>query len=177
MVGEALSLVSEDAGFRNVEIVQRLGDTLPHILVDPFQVKQVLLNLFLNAIEAMDHGGTLTVATEVEPRDGGAPSVTIAVTDTGRGLDADELGKLFEPFYTTKPKGTGLGLTIVSRLVEQNGGRTDVTSVKGEGTKFFLTFPSAPDGRAAHGHAAEPNSRGDEPRSGPNEAGSAEEES
>lgn len=150
VVAEALSLVSEDAGFRQVEVIQQLGDDLPDILVDPFQVRQILLNLLLNAIESMDHGGRLTVATRACP-EGGAPSVSVSVADTGKGLDGDEVGRLFEPFYTTKQKGTGLGLTIVSRLVEQNGGHIDVTSVKGEGTTFSVRFPVAHEGAGGRG--------------------------
>ena len=143
IVEEALALVSEDALFKNVEIVRRLGDDLPAVYVDPSQVRQALLNVLLNAIEAMGGGGRLTVATMVS-RDGeGPPFVRIDVTDTGDGMDADELTRLFEPFYTTKEKGTGLGLTIVSRLVEQNGGRVLVTSTKGEGSTFSILLPIA----------------------------------
>jgi two-component system sensor histidine kinase HydH len=173
VVREALSLVSEDAGFRNVRVVQKLGNDLPHALADPLQVKQVLLNLFLNAIEAMGQGGTLTVATGAERCDDGRPYVTIAVTDTGVGLDADELVKLFEPFYTTKQKGTGLGLTIVSRLVEQNGGHIDVTSATGEGTTFSLRLPTVPGGGASRESAGGPSTGEGEPESGSDGAGSA----
>lgn len=148
LVEEALALVSEDAGFRNVSIVRRMADGLPRILVDQYQIRQALLNVLLNAIEAMGGGGRLTIetnlvtdteATQPEP----ARFVSIAVTDTGPGLDVDELDKLFEPFYTTKQKGTGLGLTIVSRLIEQNGGHIGISSAVGEGTTFSLRFPVA----------------------------------
>ncbi len=148
MVGEALALVSEDAGYRNVSIVRRMAGEPPRVLVDPFQIRQALLNILLNAIEAMGGGGTLTVETSVAPdpdapADGPAGHVSISVSDTGPGLNVDELDKLFEPFYTTKQKGTGLGLTIVSRLVEQNGGHIGISSAVGEGTTFSVRLPVA----------------------------------
>ena len=173
IVGEALSLVSEDAGFRDVEIAQALESDLPQIIVDQFQVKQILLNLLLNAIEAMDGGGTLSVTTATLPGDD--PSVRVSVTDTGRGLDAEEIDKLFEPFYTTKQKGTGLGLTIVSRLVEQNGGHIVVSSVRGEGTEFSITFPAAPGGGAPSGNVDESSGPDLEPEEGEGEADDASE--
>ncbi len=156
LVEEALALVSEDAGFRNVSIVRRMTADLPPVLVDQFQMRQALLNILLNAIEAMGGGGTLTVETALgadpdAPSTDSAGQVSMSVTDTGPGLNVDELDKLFEPFYTTKQKGTGLGLTIVSRLVEQNGGHISISSAVGEGTTFSLRFPAAasetgPDG-------------------------------
>jgi two-component system sensor histidine kinase HydH len=143
IVEEALALVSEDAQFRRVTIVKGLEDGLPDVLVDPLQIRQALLNVLLNAIEAMGEGGTLTIETAATSSADGPPSVTLSVTDTGEGMSAEEVGKLFEPFYTTKPSGTGLGLTVVSRVVEQNGGRVSVKSARGEGTTFSLVLPIA----------------------------------
>jgi len=143
LVEEALALVSEDAQFRRVDIVKRLGEALPDVLVDPMQMRQALLNVLLNAIEAMGGGGTLTLTTSAAGSAGGRQTVTVSVSDTGPGMTAEEISKLFEPFYTTKPKGTGLGLTVVSRVVEQNGGRVQVNSAPGEGTTFSLIFPAA----------------------------------
>jgi two-component system sensor histidine kinase HydH len=153
IVEDALSLVSEDADFKNVKIVTELAETLPHILVDARQVRQALLNVLLNGMEAMGDGGTLKVTTTIVAPEGGAtpasadarpPHVAIEVTDTGDGMSEQEQAKLFEPFYTTKPTGTGLGLTIVSRLVEQNGGHIHVTSTKGTGTTFSMVFTTSP---------------------------------
>jgi len=141
IIEEALALVSEDAQFRRVEIRSALGAELPDVLVDPMQMRQALLNVLLNAIEAMGGGGTLTIETVATGSADGPPTVTINVTDTGEGLSEDEVEKLFEPFYTTKPRGTGLGLTVVSRVLEQNGGRVGVRSSRGEGTMFSLVLP------------------------------------
>ena len=143
IIEEALALVSEDAQFKRVTIEKRLLEGLPDVLVDPMQMRQALLNVLLNAIEAMSDGGTLTVETAVTDSADGPPTVTLSVTDTGVGMSAEEVGKLFEPFYTTKPRGTGLGLTVVSRVVEQNGGRVGVRSAPGEGTTFSLVLPVA----------------------------------
>ena len=88
----------------------------------------------------MRGGGKLPVRTVLRP--GVQPYVAVEITDTGVGMDDDEMGKLFEPFYTTKPEGTGLGLTIVSRLIEQNRGRLGVQSSRGEGTTFTISLPT-----------------------------------
>lgn len=143
MIEEALALVSEDAQFKRVSIETKLAEGLPDVLVDPMQIRQALLNVLLNAIEAMGDGGTLTIETTGTGSPDGPPTVTISVADTGEGMSEEEVGKLFEPFYTTKPRGTGLGLTVVSRVVEQNGGRVGVRSAQGEGTTFSLVLPVA----------------------------------
>ena len=147
IVEEVLSLVADDAVYRKVEITRELSDGLPHVLVDPGQIKQALLNILLNGLESMGgDGGTLTVATSAGGGSGG--SVAIAVSDTGAGMTDEEVAKLYEPFYTTKPSGTGLGLTIVSRIVEQNDGHVRVASAKDEGTTFTIELPAA-SGRGA----------------------------
>ena len=143
LIEEALALVSEDAQFRRVTVERRLPDGLPDVLVDPMQMRQAMLNVFLNAIEAMGDGGTMTVETSESRSPDGARSVTLAVADTGPGMTTEEMDKLFEPFYTTKPKGTGLGMTVVSRVVEQNGGRVLVKSAPGEGTTLTFVLPVA----------------------------------
>ena len=140
IVDDALSLVAEDAAFRNVEIVSDLAAELPDVMVDGRQLRQVLLNVLLNGIEAMRDGGRLTVRTRLRANEN--PPVAIEISDTGVGMSEDEMDKLFEPFYTTKPEGTGLGLTIVSRLIEQNRGRLGVQSVRGEGTTFTISLPA-----------------------------------
>lgn len=143
MVEEALSLISEDAQFRKVGIRSELGGGLPYVMVDPHQLRQALLNVLLNAMEAMDQGGRLTIRTAVTRAADRPRSVVFSVTDTGPGMTPEEIEKLFEPFYTTKPRGTGLGLTVVSRVMDQNGGRVDVTSAPGQGTTVSLVLPEA----------------------------------
>lgn len=149
LIEQSLRLVAEDAQFKKIKIERRLAADLPHVFVDAQQIRQAILNLLINGIEAMEEGGTLTIETSVSRQVQGSPVVGIDIGDTGTGMTADEIGKLFEPFYTTKPKGTGLGLTFVSRLLEQNGGSVMVTSVKGQGSTFSVRLPIAAHERVA----------------------------
>jgi two-component system sensor histidine kinase HydH len=143
IVRESAALVSEDAAFKKVSVQTKLGEGLPPVFVDPLQIRQALLNLLLNGIDAAGSGGTVTVDTALSPAQGGATHVAVGVRDNGAGLDSGDIPKLFEPFYTTKPNGTGLGLTIVSRILDQNGGHVNVASVKGQGSTFSMRLPVA----------------------------------
>jgi len=110
----------------------------------------VLMNLLLNAIYFTPEGGSITITTEAEgapARAGRAPAgsrVRLTVRDTGAGIAPEVAGKIFDPFFTTKPvgEGTGLGLTISHRIVEEHGGSIDVESAPGKGTAFVITLPS-----------------------------------
>jgi two-component system sensor histidine kinase HydH len=101
-------------------------------------MRQVLLNLYLNAVEAMDPGGKLTVAVKAADEDG---DVLIEVADTGCGIPPEHLGQVFEPYFTTKPAGTGLGLAIAHNIVEAMGAAIAVSSRPGKGTTFTLRVP------------------------------------
>ncbi|QNR97985.1 response regulator [Stenotrophomonas sp. 169] len=105
------------------------------------ELQQVLLNLTLNALQAMPHGGRLGLRAERTGRHEGRFWLCITVTDEGIGMDAGTLAQLFSPFFTTKPDGTGLGLTSCKRIIESCGGRIEVTSVAGQGTRFDLHLP------------------------------------
>jgi signal transduction histidine kinase len=118
--------------------VIEFDDRIPATMADPMQMKQVFLNLVLNAIEAMYGGGTLRVKTGY---DEASSTIEIVIADTGKGIDKELLDKLFHPFFTTKPKGTGLGLAISKRLVEENGGTISVQSAPGSGTTFIIKLP------------------------------------
>jgi signal transduction histidine kinase len=116
----------------------------PSIQADRQQLRQLFLNLFTNAIDAMPQGGTLTIY--MRPEEAVAPShVLIDIVDTGLGMAPEEIPKAMEPFYTTKPegKGTGLGLPICRRIVEEHHGRLSLTSVRDEGTTVQIAFPPA----------------------------------
>lgn len=129
-----------DAG---VSVQLELGDGLPHPSIVRDQIEQVLLNLVLNAIDAMPNGGTLTLRTEAtkEP-----PGVRVSVQDTGQGIPPDVVPRIFEFFYTTKASGTGLGLPISRGIVRQYGGTLDVESRPGQGTCFRMWLPAPPAG-------------------------------
>jgi two-component system sensor histidine kinase HydH len=105
--------------------------------VDAQQFRQILWNLCLNAVEAMPDGGELRVAAAVR-----AGMLEVAVSDTGDGIGAGDLAHVFEPFFSTKPEGTGLGLALVHRIVQEHGGEIDVRSASGLGTTFTLTLPA-----------------------------------
>jgi signal transduction histidine kinase/HAMP domain-containing protein len=118
----------------------KLAEGLPPVLVDADQVGQVFLNLILNAVEAMPEGGTLTIQTEATTE-----SVIARFTDSGVGITPENLEKIFQPLFTTKTKGIGLGLAVSRRLTEANGGTLTVASRPGQGATFTATFPRAGD--------------------------------
>lgn len=125
-------------GHERVRVETRFAEGLPDIAVDPDQVKEALVNLLANAREAMPAGGQITLATRAE----GDGLVAIEVADTGCGIPASHLDRIYEPFFTTKEYGTGLGLTNVKRLVQDNGGAIEVASEEGRGSRFILRFPA-----------------------------------
>ena len=136
-----LVFAAQHRGGKNIEKRLELQDDLPTVYVDPKHIQQVFLNLFLNAVQAMQNGGTLTVGTSLAQSDG-VDMVRVRVTDTGQGIPAQILEKIFTPFFTTKAQGTGLGLAISHRLIEQHGGRLSVASEDGKGTTFTVDLPA-----------------------------------
>jgi PAS domain S-box-containing protein len=122
----------------NVETTTLVPDDLPPAFIDPQQIGQVLENLVINAYQAMPGGGSLTVRAEVK---GGR--LHLSITDTGVGIAQEHMDKLFEPLYTTKPRGIGLGLPVSKTLVEANGGSIEVTSEEGKGSTFTVILPCA----------------------------------
>lgn len=139
LVRETVQLLQEELVQNEITMVPLLDLSLPVILLDPSQIKQVLVNLVQNARQAMDREGTLTLATE--RHDGW---VVLSVSDTGRGIAPESLERIWEPFFTTRTHGTGLGLALVRRVVEYHGGRAEVESHLGKGTTFHIYFPVHP---------------------------------
>jgi len=132
----AVSLARQQALSRPIRIELLPADNLPPVEHDPSQMQQVLLNLLLNAIQAIDGPGSVRV--ELAARD---HTAVISVKDTGRGIAPEHLRQIFRPFFTTKGKGTGLGLSLARRIVEDNGGRIEVESMPGEGSRFTILLP------------------------------------
>lgn len=122
----------------SVSVKLDIPATLSPLQVDPQQIHQVFRNLISNAIEAMPQGGTLEIRAVEHKKDG---TVTVSVRDSGTGMTPEQLGKLFQPLYTTKARGIGLGLVVVKNLVEANGGTVEVQSESGKGTVFAVTLP------------------------------------
>jgi signal transduction histidine kinase len=135
-VEHAVALARQQAISRPVEISFERARNLPSVEHDCAQVQQVLLNLLLNALQAIDGAGSVRVQTEA--RDGFA---IVAVSDTGRGIPPENLPNIFRPFYTTKGTGTGLGLSLARRIVENHGGKIEVSSMPGMGTQFLVWLP------------------------------------
>ena len=134
LIRHSLKLVEQDAAAKNIEILQRLDDHVCTAEIDPDRLSQCLLNLYLNAFEAMPSGGRLTVASTMD--DG--PRLRIEIADSGSGIGVQDLENIFNPYFTTKPKGTGLGLAIVHKIMEAHGGRIQVDSAPERGTRFEL---------------------------------------
>jgi two-component system, cell cycle sensor histidine kinase and response regulator CckA len=132
-------LIGEQIQLRSVP-----GGELGMILADPAQLRQVILNLTLNARDAMPQGGQITISTYARSMPGtGEPAVSLAVEDTGSGMDEETQAHLFEPFFTTKKagEGTGLGLATVDRILKETGGKIEVKSEIGRGTRIEVLLP------------------------------------
>jgi two-component system NtrC family sensor kinase len=143
-----VELISHQAFFHNITVIQQLDPFLPQIVGDPGQLQQVFTNLLLNAADAMNGQGQITVASQPTPqRDG----IMLTFTDTGGGIDPEIRDKIFEPFFTTKPpgKGTGLGLSIVYGVIQRHGGTITADSSPGGGTTFTIHLPLEGRGQAA----------------------------
>ncbi|HEU0038533.1 MAG TPA: ATP-binding protein [Verrucomicrobiae bacterium] len=136
VVHQTLELVRPELDNRRLTVKTRLAHQLPAAPLDATQIQQALVNLIKNAMHAMTKGGTLTLQTGE-----GADGVWVSVADTGGGIPQEQINRIFEPFYTTKKKGTGLGLMIVQRIVRAHGGRIDLESHVGRGTTFRLWLP------------------------------------
>ncbi|NWG03389.1 MAG: PAS domain S-box protein [Syntrophaceae bacterium] len=121
----------------NISVAFEKGEGLPKVRIDIHQIQQVLINLMLNSIQAMEKGGTLTIRTFLE-KDG---RIGIEVKDTGVGIPAPHLKKIFDPFFTTKSEGTGLGLSISLKILENHGATIEVASDEGKGSTFRIHFP------------------------------------
>jgi signal transduction histidine kinase len=124
-----------------VNLTHELADNIPAIFLDRGQIQQSLINLILNAIEATDPGGSITVTSKLESE---KKNIEITVIDTGHGISAEDLSKVFDPFFTTKEDGNGLGLAITHGIIEQHHGTIDVASKKGEGSTFKIKLPVKP---------------------------------
>ncbi|MCP4401949.1 MAG: hypothetical protein GY801_32205, partial [bacterium] len=144
---------------KQIRIIRKFSPALPALPLDREQVRQVVLNLMINACEALPEGGEIRVATEWT-----APSVhhdsvstgsreqsrkewtngcvLVKITDTGMGIPEEHRSKIFDPFFTSKEKGTGLGLSTVNRIIENHRGKIEMSSRVGEGTEFSITFPT-----------------------------------
>lgn len=146
VIRSSLRIVENKADFFDVERRLNLDEELPRIKANAPQIQQVFLNMIVNAADAMDGKGTLTITTRQGER-GGRPTVEAVFEDTGTGISAEDMEKLFEPFFTTKPvgKGTGLGLAVSHGIIQDHGGGILVASSPGKGATFTVWFPREDD--------------------------------
>jgi signal transduction histidine kinase len=140
LIRSALRQWEAQGKHESVHVTQNVAENVPMAFVDPEQVKEALVNLLMNAREAVPQEGTIRVTADTDPEG----RLVIEIADTGCGIPTANLARIFEPFFTTKEYGTGLGLTNVKRLIEDNGGTIEVFSQVGEGTRFVLRLPCAP---------------------------------
>jgi len=139
VIEKALSLVAHQAELERIQVTKELDPSLPKLWADFDQLRQVFVNLILNAIQATENGGTLTLRTFPTNERG----VRLKIEDTGSGISPENLRKVFTPFFTTKKKGqgVGLGLAVAHEIIERHGGRIEVESKEGKGTTFTVSLP------------------------------------
>nr|MBI3611934.1 PAS domain-containing protein [Nitrospirota bacterium] len=142
LIAHILALMQFEAEERKIRLDQRVEEGLPPVMGEETLIGQVLVNIVVNAFYAMPDGGVCTIAAGRREADGNQ-WVEISVQDTGVGIKTEDLSRLFEPFYTTKPTGSGLGLAIAYRIIQDHAGTIDVTSRPGHGTLVAMKFPVA----------------------------------
>lgn len=140
LIKHSLKVIEGDTQMRGIKIDTTIPPEIGEVLVDPDRIKQVLLNLYLNAIEAMEQGGTLSVEV-LQDKD--SKNVQIHISDTGTGIREQNLTHIFDPFFTTKSSGTGLGLAIVHNIIASHKGEVKVTSRLGQGTMVTIVLPAS----------------------------------
>jgi signal transduction histidine kinase len=136
IVEEAVRFFTPEIQDRNVAVEQELRSDVPLLQIDRDQMKQAFYNVIKNSLEAMKRHGTLRIHTDRDDT-----HVLVSFTDTGSGMSAENLGRVFEPYFTTKPSGTGLGLLIVRRIVREHGGELSIESSEGEGLTLTIRLP------------------------------------
>ena len=144
LLEQSLTLMATQARQSGIEIEADLGVASLAIMGDPDFLKQLLINLLLNALQAMPQGGSLSVVVRPRDPDLVAPSrrwVQIEIRDSGPGIGEDDLERVFDPFFTTKPNGTGLGLAVCHNIVEMHEGEIGIENMEGTGTMAWVRFP------------------------------------
>lgn len=147
LIGKLLDFLAPQFAKCGIDADRKLAAGLPWVVLDPDLMQQAMLNIALNAIKAMPEGGRFTVETRTGTvAEGSGAGIRVVFTDTGQGIAAENLGRIFNPFFTTRQQGTGLGLSITQRIVEQHRGDISVESTRGRGTVFTITLPSPSSG-------------------------------
>lgn len=153
LVEDTLRLIGQDAASRGVAVRFDASPSLPEVAIDPDRMRQVILNLCLNALEAMPDGGELSLSLQPD-----AEALRLEIRDSGMGIAPDALPHIFDPYFTTKGQGTGLGLATVHKIIEAHGGSISVTSEPGQGAAFRILLPLREDGREGAAEQGRPAS-------------------
>ncbi len=138
IIHHSIKMIEKSALDKNIAVNVNIPSELPELAVDPDRINQVLLNLYLNSIEAMEDGGRLSITAK---HDRGSKRLEIEVEDTGKGIDQKDLANVFDPYFTTRQSGTGLGLAIVHRIIESHNGEVRIESEPGNGTRVTVYLP------------------------------------
>lgn len=143
VLNSSLNIVRNKADFFNIKLVTDFEQRLDRVKADSSQLQQVFLNMIMNAADAIEDKGTITISTR-NVSENGQGFVEVEFRDTGQGISEENIAKLFEPFFTTKPvgKGTGLGLAVSHGIIQDHGGKITVKSTPGEGSRFFIRLPA-----------------------------------
>jgi signal transduction histidine kinase len=136
----SLSMISDEYNTERLQVVKEFSPDLPKVMGDDRQLKQAFSNLFINACQAMNGDGTLSIRAYLASRNG-TSHLRVEVKDTGNGIDPERLDNIFNPFYSTKESSLGMGLAIVHKIVTSHGGQIEVDNRPGDGATFIVTFP------------------------------------
>ncbi|WP_347489101.1 ATP-binding protein [Desulfoscipio sp. XC116] len=139
VITDVVMLVESEAFLRKLDIKLDMATDIPAILGDSDQLKQVFLNIFKNALDALSHGGVILLQALWN---GPEKSVQVIITDTGTGMDEQTMANIFDPFFTTKESGTGLGMFIIKKIIDNHNGRIEIQSTPGEGTTVTVLLPA-----------------------------------
>jgi len=148
VVEESLSLLGHQVELANIKITKNFSPDIPPVMANAQQLQQVFINIISNAYDAMPDGGNLTISTELKIESEKFKNIEICFTDTGKGIPKKLIGKIFDPFVTTKPvgKGTGLGLSVSYGIIEKHNGKIEAQSKEGKGTTFTVVLPIGKNG-------------------------------
>jgi signal transduction histidine kinase len=141
LLSDMLLLVSNIAAMSDISIQNSLGEFIPACMMDARQVKQALLSVLRNALQSMPEGGLLSVTSSYSIQE---EEICVTVSDTGEGITPENIDRVFNAFFSTRPEGLGLGLTLTNRIVQHHNGRVALKSIVGMGTTVFLYFPAQP---------------------------------
>jgi len=153
IIKKTVNMLQNEFSLDHINVTTELSDEVPDNFMDQNQIQQVLINLMLNAIEAIRDNGAINIRSSIGPDH---KRIRIDISDDGCGISQEHSGKLFEPFFTTKPKGTGLGLAVSYRIIRNHKGDIRVSSTPGKGSTFTIELPLESDGSAVSGEGASP---------------------